>query len=240
LDNPAFAAIIPAGFGAGIGRVGPYHEQGNFYRGGALQMWNIHWLYNNQNNIRPIFPHDTPQEDLARAAKWFNLEPHLPSVDWSTALQHLPEMDIIEAVGGPHGMFADREDVATGGAMIRRMPNDPAWYRGGLWHDDMPIRVPGLWLMSWYDLSVAPNLAAYNAVRRHGGPTATEQYAVIAPTLHCGFTKATEHTVVGERDMGDARLDYDALIYGWFDHFLQSQDNHILENLPRVQYFTMG
>jgi len=28
--NPALAAIIPQGFGAGVGRVGPYYEQGNW------------------------------------------------------------------------------------------------------------------------------------------------------------------------------------------------------------------
>jgi putative CocE/NonD family hydrolase len=240
LGNPAFATMIPSDFGAGIGRVSPYYEQGNIYRGGALQMWIIYWLYYNQHNARPIFPHDVSQDDLVRAAKWFNLAPHMPSTDWSKALRHLPEKDIIEAAGGPHGIFADRVDVASGGAMIRRTPNDPAWYRGGLWHDDMPIHVPGLWLMSWYDLSVGPNLAAYNAVRRHADPAATEQYAVIAPTLHCEFDKATAQTLVGERDMGDARLDYDALIYGWLDHFLKGEDNKILENTPRVQYFTMG
>ena len=34
--------------------------------------------------------------------------------------------------------------------------------------------------------------------------------------------------MVGERDMGDARLDYDALTYGWFDHFLKGEDNEDL------------
>ncbi|HWG33825.1 MAG TPA: CocE/NonD family hydrolase, partial [Gemmatimonadaceae bacterium] len=32
------AAINPQGFGAGVGRVKPYYEQGNWYRGGAVQM----------------------------------------------------------------------------------------------------------------------------------------------------------------------------------------------------------
>src|SRR5215471_14256836 len=31
--NPAFTTFIPQGFGAGVGRVGPYYEQGNWYRG---------------------------------------------------------------------------------------------------------------------------------------------------------------------------------------------------------------
>jgi putative CocE/NonD family hydrolase len=38
LGNPAFAAMIPQSFGAGVGRVRPYYEQGNWYRGGAVQM----------------------------------------------------------------------------------------------------------------------------------------------------------------------------------------------------------
>src|SRR6266581_4037995 len=142
--NPAYAAMIPQGFGAGVGRVGPYYEQGNFYRGGAVQMLFISWLYGQQNQVRPMFPPNTSTEDLLRASKSFDLAQHLPPVDWSTALWHLPEMDVIKAVDGPRGIFADRMPVETGGAMIQRAPNDPSWYRGGLWHDDMPINVPGL------------------------------------------------------------------------------------------------
>ena len=241
LGNPAFAAMIPQGFGAGVGRVGPYMEQGNWYRGGAVQMLFIAWLYGEQNQARPMFPPNASQQDLIRESKSFDLAQQLPPVDWSKALQHLPEMDIIKAVDGPPGIFADRVEVATGGAMIKRTPNDPAWYRGGLWHDDKPINVPGFWFMSWYDVSIGPNLAAYNFVRKSArSEIGRQQYAVIAPTLHCQYKRATEHTVVGERDMGDARLDYDALTYGWFDHFLKGDDNRVLEKMPRVQYFTMG
>src|SRR5260221_6761370 len=95
--------------------------------------------------------------------------------------------------------------------------------------------------MSWYDVSVGPNLAAYNHVRKTARPEiANQQYAVIAPTLHCSYKRATENTIVGERSMGDARLNYDELTYGWFDHFLKGDDNHVLETMPKVRYFTMG
>jgi putative CocE/NonD family hydrolase len=241
LGNPAFAAMIPQGFGAGVGRVGPYFEQGNWYRGGAVQMLFITWLYGQQNQVRPMFPPNTSQQDLIRMSKYYDLAQQAPAVDWSQALRRLPEMDIIKAVDGPRGIFADPMPVDSGGAMIKRTPNDPAWYRGGLWHDNMIINVPGLWFMSWYDVSVGPNLAAYNHVRKTAKPEiANQQYAVIAPTLHCGYRRATENTVVGERSMGDARLDYDALTYGWFDHFLKGKDNRILDTLPKVRYFTMG
>lgn len=241
LGNPADAAFIPMGFGAGVGRVGPYYEQGNWYRGGAVQMLFIDWIYNEQNQVRPMFPPGTTQEELIRVSKAFDLADHYPPVDWSVALRHLPEKDIIKAAGGPPGIFSDPMPVATGGAMIQRTPNDPAWYKGGLWNDSMKINVPGFWFMSWYDVSVGPNLAAYNFVRETARPEiANEQYAVIAPTGHCGYTRSTEHTVIGERDMGDARLDVDNLTYGWFDHFLKGEQNHVLETMPKVRYYVMG
>ena len=241
LGNPAYAAMIPQGFGAGVGRVGPYFEQGNWYRGGAFQMLFAAWIYGEQNQVRPMFPPNTSQEDLIRVAKSFDLAQQLPPVDWSQALRHLPVKDILKAVDGPRGIFADPMPVDTGGAMIQREPNDPAWYRGGLWHDDMTINVPGLWFMSWYDVSVGPNLAAYNHVRKTAKPEiANQQYAVIAPTLHCAFKRATENTVVGERSVGDARLDYDALTFGWFDYFLKGENKQLLDTLPKVRYYTMG
>jgi uncharacterized protein len=241
LGNPALAAFIPMGFGAGVGRVGPYYEQGNWYRGGAVQMLFIAWLYGEQNQVRPMFPPDTSQEDFIRASKSFDLAQQLPPVDWSQALRHLPVMDIIKAVDGPHGIFADHMPVDTGGAMIERTPNDPAWYKGGLWNDNMSINIPGFWFMSWYDVSIGPNLAAYNHVRKTARPEiANQQYAVIAPTLHCSYKRATENTIVGERSVGDARLNYDELTYAWFDHFLKGEDNHVLETMPRVRYYTMG
>lgn len=238
--NPAFTTMIVQGFGAGIGRVGPYYEQGNWYRGGAVQMLFIAWLYGEQNQVRPMFPPNTSQEDLIRASKYFDLAQQAPPVDWSKALRHLPVMDIHKAVDGAKGIFADAMPNSTGGAMIKRTPNDPAWYKGGLWHDNMKINIPGFWFMSWYDVSVGPNLAAYNHVRKTASPDiADKQYAVIAPVLHCSYTRATENTIVGERSMGDARLDYSALTYGWFDYFLKGEQNDILK-MPKVRYFTMG
>jgi uncharacterized protein len=241
MGNPAYAAMNVQGFGAGVGRVAPYFEQGNWYRGGAVQMLFITWIYGQQNQIRPMFPPNTSQEDLIRASKAFDLSPQLPPVDWSKALWHLPVQDILKAVDAPHGILADAMPVPTGGQMIQRAPNDPAWYKGGLYHDDMPLSIPGLWFMSWYDVSVGPNLALYNRAREVAkGDVANQQWAVIAPVGHCAYTRAGEHTVVGERDMGDARLNYSDLTYAFFDRFLKGEKNDTLEKLPKVTYFTMG
>ncbi len=251
---PGLAAINPQGFGAGVGRVKPYFEQGNWYRGGAVQMLFIAWLYGEQNEVRPMFPPNTSQQDLVLEARSFDLAEHLPPVDWAQALRHLPEQDIIKAVDGPHGIFADPEPVSTGGRMIQRTPNDPAWYKGGLFDDDMKINVPGLWFMSWYDVSVGPNLATYNYVRRTASPEiANQQWAVIAPNLHCAYRRNTAELKVGEREIGDARLNgvdpsgpghpnsgYDELTFAFFDRFLKGDASPALDKQPKVLYYTMG
>ncbi|HEY6547678.1 MAG TPA: CocE/NonD family hydrolase [Vicinamibacteria bacterium] len=239
--HPAYAAMNAQGFGAGIGRVGPYWEQGNWYRGGAVQMLFISWIHGEQNQVRPTFPRDTPQSDLVRAAKSFDLAQHQPPVDWDKALRHLPVQDILKAIDGPAGIFADPMPVPTGGRMIQRAPNDPAWGKGGLWHEDMKLDLPGLWFMSWYDVSVGPNLALYNHVRRQAkAEVRDQQWAVIAPVAHCAFTRATEDTVVGERSLGDARLDYEEIVFGFFDRFLKGEAKTRLDTLPKVTYYTMG
>jgi len=236
------AALVPQGYGAGVGRVGGWYEQGNWYRGGAVQMLFITWINSQQNAQRPMFAPNLSQSDLTRLRKSFDLAWQGPSIDWSKALWHLPVQDILKAVDGPPGVFADKMPVATGGEMIKRTPNDPRWDKGGLYNDSMPFDTPALWFMSWYDVSVGPNIAMWQHAMKVASPeVAKQQYAVIAPVAHCSYTRATENTVVGERSMGDARLDYDALTYGWFDTFLKtSTKTGLLDTLPRIRYFTMG
>lgn len=240
--HPAFAAMNVQGFGAGVGKVGPYWEMGNWYRGGAVQMLFIDWLMGEQNQVRPMFPRNATQAELIQASKSFDLAEHAPPVDWAKTFEHLPVMDLINFAGGPKGIFADSMPVPTGGAMIKRAPGDAAWRKGGLWHDDMPINIPGLWFMSWYDVSVGPNLAMYNHVRNTAkGDAGKQQWAIIAPVAHCSYTRATEHTVVGERDMGDARLGYQDIMYAFFDRFLKGDaSSSLLDTMPRVRYFVMG
>jgi len=242
LDHPAHAAMVPQGFGAGVGRVGDWYEQGNWYRGGAEQMLFFTWLYGVQNTQRPRFDRDTERDDLIRLSRYFDLGPEMPSVNWDEALWHLPLEDFMRNVNGPEGIFADPAPVATGGRMIQRTPDDPAWYKGGLYHDDEPFGVPSLWFMSWYDVSIGPNLALFNHVRENGVDTETRenQFAMVAPVAHCSYTRARENTVVGERSMGDARWDYDELIYAWWDHWLKGEQNSITDTLPRVRYYAMG
>ena len=241
--NKALTTFIPESFGDGIGRVGPYYEQGNWFRGGAMQMRFSRWLAMSgilSSDGRPNFPPGISQQSLATLAKTYDLAQKAPVIDWDKAYLHLPTKDILVAAGAPHSIY-DSPTPSGQKPMAERTPNDPSWYVGGLWNDGMKIDIPGLWIMTWYDNSVAPNLAAYNYVRSTASPAvADKQYAVIAPVPHCSYKRAEEHTIVGARDVGDARLDYDALTFGWFDYFLKGEENGLLTKTPRVRYYTMG
>ncbi|MET0242587.1 MAG: CocE/NonD family hydrolase, partial [Flavitalea sp.] len=234
LGHPALSAIVPQGFGAGVGKIGKFVEQGNWYRGGAQQMLFTTWLYGVQNDKdRPRLSTDVTQDDVRRLQRFYDMGPESPRIDWAAGLKHLPVKDIIKNAQGPVGIYEE---------LITRKPNDSAWYKGGLYHDNMPLEVPGYWFVSWYDVSSAPNIALFNHVRNaaKSKEIADNQYLVIAPTLHCSYKRATENTVVGERSVGDARLNYDELTWGWFDMLLKGEKNGFKEKNPRVRYFTMG
>ena len=234
LDHPSHAAMVPQSYGAGVGRVGEYYEQGNWYRGGAEQMLFFSWLYGVEHDkFKPRIPSGATQEDLIRISRFYDLAPENPRVDMAAALQHLPIQDFIQNIHGKQEIF-DK--------MVRRTPNHEDWYKGGLYHDDMEINIPGFWFTSWYDVSISPNLALFNHVRNNAKDPETRdnQYLVIAPTLHCAYTRAKENTIVGERSVGDARLNYEEQIYSWFDLWLKGEENDFKEKTPRVQYYTMG
>ena len=233
-NHPALAAMVAQGYGAGVGRVGKFMEQGNWYRGGAQQMLFTSWLYGTQHDkMAPVLPKGVQQNDLLRIQKFYDMGPEMPKIDWALGLKHLPVQDIIKNAQGADGIYEK---------MIVRKPNDPAWFNGGLYHDNMSLEVPAYWFVSWYDVSSAPNIALFNHVRNAAKSknVADNQYLVIAPVLHCSYKRATENTIVGERSVGDARLNYDELTWGWFDMLLKEQQNDFKATQPRVRYYTMG
>jgi hypothetical protein len=234
LDHPSHAAMVPQGFGAGVGTVGKFQEQGNWYRGGAEQLLFFSWLYGVEHDkFKPRIPAGATQEDLIRISRFYDLSPENPPVDMLQALSHLPIQDILKNINGKKEIF-DK--------MVSRKPNDIEWFKGGLYHDTMDFSVPSFWFASWYDVAISPNIALFKHVRQNAKEASIRdnQYLVIAPTLHCAYTRATEDTVVGERSVGDARLNYDEQIMAWFDLWLKDSPNDFKTKTPRVQYYTMG
>ena len=233
MDHPAHTAMVPMASGAGIGQVGEFHEQGNFYRGGAQRTLFYPWLYYVDNPLRAQIPAGLDRETREHISDYNDLATDKPEVDWKKHIGYLPIQDLLLDLGEPPGTFEE---------LIVRKPDDKAWDEGGLYHEDEGWGVPSLWFNSWYDVSIGPNMALYNHVRENGNDeeVRNNQYAVVAPVEHCKFWGLTEETIVGERSMGDTRFDVTGEIYTFFDHFVAGEGGAMLRNTPKVRYFTMG
>ncbi len=231
--HPAHVATVPMGSGAGIGRMGPYYEQGNFYKGGVIQLPMLAWLYGEQNLTRPTFPADLSRDELIRVSKFYDLAPDMPEIDWAKAFRRLPLNDAIVAAGGPSGIFDQ---------MVDRGPDHPDWYKGGLYHDNEDFSVPALWVNSWYDLSVAPNIALFNHVRSNASERRVRdhQYMIVAPTEHCHMYRLREPHITGGRNMGRVHFGLEDIVYAFFDYYMKAERNGFARSQPKVQYFSMG
>ena len=233
--HPAHAAMVPMASGAGIGRVGEYYEQGNWYKGGVHQTLFTVWLYGVQQNIRPQFPKGLSQQQLQRLRKAYDLAAEMPEMDWAKHLRTLPSVDWLETAGGNDGPGAD---------FMTRKPDDPGWYEGGLYHDDEDFGVPAYWFNSWFDVSQGPNLALYNHARQNASKAAVRdgKYMMVAPTLHFAFYRTPEHSdyIAGDLNVGNAWFDYWGTIFAFLDHYVKGENNGFHEDTPRVRFYTMG
>ena len=232
-NHPAHAAMVPMSAGAGIGKVGRFQEQGNWYTGGVPRSLFFAWLYTVDNPLRAQIPSGLDTAVRARVAEYNDLAARKPPVDWKKHIWHLPVDTMLSDLGEPPATFE---------SFIQRSPADPAWRQGGLYHDDMPWGVPALWFNGWYDVSIGPNLEVFNHARtaQTNREASAHQYVVIAPTTHCGYDKLGPDAIVGDREMGDTTFDVDGVIFAWFDRWLNGNVAAFPDSTPHVRYFTMG
>lgn len=233
MDHPAHAAAVAMAYGAGIGRVGEFYEQGNFYRGGAIQQSMITWMFTEQNTQRPMLPAGLSREDRIRLARYTDLNMDIEEPVWESALRHLPLSEMYAAYDGPKGAFNE---------MAARSPDDADWYNGALYNDNDEYGVPTLWVSSWYDLATAPNLEIVEHIRQHAGDREIRdsQYIIVAPTQHCAMYRLRNPLLVGERNMGDVDFEFDRILWDFFDAYTKNADNGFAESEPKVRYFAMG
>jgi putative CocE/NonD family hydrolase len=232
-NHPAHAAMVPMASGAGIGKVGRFQEQGNWYTGGVPRNLFFVWLYGVDNPLRAQLPAGVDEATRARIAQYNDLNATKPKVDWNKQIRHLPVDKMLADLGEPAGTFEK---------LIDRTPADPAWRAGGLYHDDMGWGVPALWFNSWYDVSVGPNLELFNHARTAGTDreASDNQYVVIAPETHCAYAKLGPNAVIGDRKMGDTSFDMNGEVFGWFDRWLKGDAKNFPATTPHVRYFLMG
>jgi putative CocE/NonD family hydrolase len=234
MNHPAHAAMVPMSAGAGIGKVGRFQEQGNWYTGGVPRNLFFVWLYGVDNQLRAELPATLTDEKMrARVEAYNDLNATKPKVDWNQQLKHLPVNQILSSLGEPAGTFEQ---------FIGRTPADPAWNQGGLYQEGAGWGVPALWFNTWYDVSIGPNLELFNLARTANTDkeASANQYAVVAPVQHCAYWRMGPDTKVGDRDMGDTSFDVDGAIYSWFDRWLKGSTKAFPASTPRVRYYLMG
>jgi hypothetical protein len=233
-NHPAHAAMIPQASGAGIGRVGEFHEQGNWYRGGVPRVLFGVWLYNTDNPLRAQIPEDLDPQTRQRLSSYGDLDPKKPTVIWNEQVKHLPFAGMLTSLGEPPG--TNEELIA------RNLPDDPAWFKGGLYHDNEKWGVPALWYDSWYDVSIGPNLALFNHATKAGvdAETRDNQYAIIGPNVHCAYAGLGPNYKSGDRQLGDASFDTSGQMWAFFDRFLKGQTDRFPSTTPKVRYYSMG
>lgn len=121
-NHPAHAAMVPMASGAGIGKVGRFQEQGNWYTGGVPRSLFFVWLYGVDNPVRAQLPADIDEATRARATLNNDLAATKPKVDWNQHIKHLPVDTLLSSLGEPPQTFD---------TLIARTPADPAWREGG-------------------------------------------------------------------------------------------------------------
>ncbi len=233
MNHPAHAAMVPMAAGAGIGKVGPFWEQGNFYTGGVPRTLFAIWMYGVDNPLRAQLPQDLSGPMRARIAQYNDLDARKPDVEWKKQIWHLPYASLLSSLGEPPATFE---------SMIARGPGDAEWKKGGLYDDSMGWGVPALWFNSWYDVSIGPNMALYNHARNVNSDkeASANQYVVVGPNPHCQFARLGKDYKVGDRTMGDASFPVNQQIFGFFDRWLKNQPKAFAADTPHVRYFTMG
>jgi putative CocE/NonD family hydrolase len=231
--HPAHAAMIPMAAGAGIGKVGRFWEQGNWFTGGAQRSLFGVWLYHVDNPLRAQIPSDLDPKIRSRIALYNDLNARKPSVDWPQQIFHLPVAEMLSQLGEPPGTFEE---------LITLKPASPQWRQGGLYQETDRWGVPALWFDSWYDVSIGPNLELFNHIRKTGDDATARanQYAVIGPQTHCAFLDMGPDDKVGARPMGDTSFDTIGTVFAWFDRWLKGDRQAFPDTTPAVRYFTMG
>lgn len=240
--NPHLAAIIPQSAAMATGSLADRYSL-LWRRGGtvALSMAAWHATAGSKVYYRP--PPGLSREEYLEIVDDFDPIPKTLNMDslaedpslmqrFREAYLTLPVRDMLEGFDAPPNDFV----------LLNEKPHyDEFFDELGYLSDDAQVDVPALHINSWHDYGVAETLIHFNFFREHAlSEEAREnQYAIIGPTQHCAVETVSEQTVVGELDVGDARLDFYGTYLRWYDRWLNGNED-ALKGMPRIQYYNIG
>lgn len=196
----------------------------NFFYAGAV--WDLSWMEWIWNNIAPDarvkkkLPGPTTYD--AAVAAWDQVGARMQTT--------LPLRDLTEL-----------KDVAPYYFdWLSHPADDPWWDWCELRNKYDRVQVAVLNLSAWYDDNYGPEGATTNfaGLVKARGQSRSQTSLLLGPWVHGveGMAKARS----GEREFGPkAKIDYDAVVLDWMDHYLRGVDNGVEHSKP-VRYFVMG
>jgi uncharacterized protein len=231
----ALAAMIPQASGSSVGPAGGRYRYFGAFNGGALQLAAAEeWMINSGSKVFWGPPAWLPPDKYREIADQFTTRPKavidagaLEPLMWT-----LPVVDMMKRVGMT---YTDWEDI------LRHDLVDPWWAQFPYYKGSEKIDVPALFVNSWGDFGVNETLFEFNYFQTHSTSEKSRrnQFVVISPTTHCVSELAKSPTIVGARDLGDARKDFWTIYLKWYAYWLKGERNGITD-MPHVQYYLMG
>src|SRR5262245_4145086 len=227
LGHPAHKAMIAYSAGVGVAEAGPFREQGNFWLGGVWQQGWSDYFFEEMPLGWPQLPRGLSDEQ--RQAQLGASPPGNAAVDiearvYDQARMHLPMIDMGKAARAPDTELEE---------YLRRGPSHPEWDDDRVTNADV-IKVPGLWAEALYDISARSTVAFFEKTRKEN--PAGNQALVITNGQHCAFGRASEAMKIGDREIGDMRLDYVAREIAWLDRWVKDDESAPIPKSPITVY----
>ncbi len=231
----ALAAMIPQASGSSIGPAGGRYRYFGAFNGGALQLAAAEeWMISSGSKVFWGPPAWLPPDKFREIADQFTARPKavLEPDALEPLLWTLPVVDMMKRAGMT---FTDWEDI------LRHGLADPWWRQFPYYKGSEQVDAPALFVNSWGDFGVNETLFEFNYFQTHSTSEKSRrnQFVIISPTTHCASELAQSPTVVGARDLGDARKDFWNLYLNWYGYWLKGEANGVTD-MPKVQYYLMG
>lgn len=192
-----------------------------------------------------MFRHGThvyygPPPDIDRAAWFSSAWAHRYSVRPKAsadelngdAYDKLPIVDLLDSIGAAPNEWRN---------WLAKPPSDPYWRRQGTITAADRFNVPTLHMNGWYDITPTSTLELFRLFRENADSkrAADNQYLIMYAGTHCDFDYQPTARV-GDRPVGDARLDPFPIYIAWFRHWLAGEQNGITQRLPKVLSYALG
>lgn len=227
LGHPAHRAMIAFSAGVGVAEVGPFKEQGNFWRGGVWQQGWANYFFAEMALAWPQLPpglDDTQRQAMSQAATHEFGSVAIESSVYDIARMHLPMIDMAKAAGAPDTELEE---------YLARGPSHPDWDDDRVTDADV-IQVPGLWAEALYDISARSTVAFFEKTREENPPG--NQAIVITNGRHCDFGGQGMEATIGDRPLGDARFDFVGRNIAWLDRWMKDDFAAEIPTRPVTAY----